>query len=260
MLEGNQDVGEIERDDEEETASPLAPSSDPPSTLIAPLALASIVVLKSLVIMIFSCFLASPGASSDTLKQGDMLNNSTHLVSTNKTFTLGFFSPDQNSEKSYLGIWYTNDTSHPVWVANRNEPIYNKSGILTIDSSGNLIIIHDGGDTFQLYASPTSVNITATLLDSGNFIVREVSSNESVWESFDYPTDILLPSMKLGVNHRTGRNWSLTSWFAEDEPASGAFTLDWDPIGRRLAVSRRGVKSWTSGALRDGAFEFLSYT
>ncbi|KAA8521216.1 hypothetical protein F0562_011877 [Nyssa sinensis] len=63
--------------------------------------------------------------------------------------------------------------------------------------------------------------------------------------------------MKLGVNHRSGRNWSLTSWFTGDEPASGAFTLDWDPIGRRLVVSRRGVKSWTSGALRDGAFEFF---
>ncbi|KAA8521215.1 hypothetical protein F0562_011878 [Nyssa sinensis] len=209
---------------------------------------------------IFSCFLASRAVSSDTLQQGNMLynnNHDTYLVSANKIFTLGFYSP-VNSDKSYIGIWYTKDSSsHPVWLGNRNQPIDSNSGTLTIDTAGNLIIIHDGGDPFELYASPTGKNTTATLLNSGNFIVREVGSNRSVWESFDYPTDTLLPSMKLGVNHRTGRNWSLTSWFASGEPDSGAFALDWDPIRRRLVVSRRGLKSWTSGALRDGAFEFL---
>ncbi|CAA3006860.1 Hypothetical predicted protein [Olea europaea subsp. europaea] len=37
------------------------------------------------------------------------------------------------------------------------------------------------------------------------------SADRVLWESFDYPTDTLIPGMKLGVNYRTGRNWSLTS-------------------------------------------------
>ncbi|XP_073129002.1 G-type lectin S-receptor-like serine/threonine-protein kinase CES101 [Henckelia pumila] len=71
-----------------------------------------------------------------------------------------------------------------------------------------------------------------------------------VWESFDYPTDTLHPGMKLGVNHRTGKNWTLTSWFSGSNPASGAFSLEWDWIQRRLLVKRRGVVSWSSGELK----------
>ncbi|CAA2998086.1 Hypothetical predicted protein [Olea europaea subsp. europaea] len=57
--------------------------------------------------------------------------------------------------------------------------------------------------------------------------------------------------MKLGVNHRTGRKWYLTSWFDDINPASGAFTLEWDPGTRRLIVRRRGLAYWTSGDLKD---------
>lgn len=66
------------------------------------------------------------------------------------------------------------------------------------------------------------VNTSATLLGSGNFVLRETNSIGSagklLWQSFDYPTDTLLPGMKLGVNHRTARNWMLTSWFSDTMP------------------------------------------
>ncbi|CAA2981489.1 Hypothetical predicted protein [Olea europaea subsp. europaea] len=79
----------------------------------------------------------------------------------------------------------------------------------------------------------------------------EGSAGRVLWESFDYPTDTLIPGMKLGVNHRTGRKWYLTSWFDDINPASGAFTLEWDPGTRRLIVRRRGLAYWTSGDLKD---------
>ncbi|XP_059658850.1 G-type lectin S-receptor-like serine/threonine-protein kinase CES101 [Cornus florida] len=195
--------------------------------------------------------------------QGDMLNSSTFLVSSRKIFSLGFFKP-ADSNNSYLGICYTNVTYKPVWIANRNTPINDNSGVVTIDRSGKLIITYSGGDPIELYVSQAStfINITATLLDTGNFVLREANSHGStkelvLWESFDYPTDTLLPGMKLGVNHRTGKKWSLTSWFTINEPASGVFSLEWDPRVRRLVVRRRGVIHWTSGVLKDKAFEFI---
>ncbi|KAL0331032.1 UNVERIFIED_CONTAM: G-type lectin S-receptor-like serine/threonine-protein kinase [Sesamum angustifolium] len=57
--------------------------------------------------------------------------------------------------------------------------------------------------------------------------------------------------MKLGVNHRTGRNQVLTSWFGPLDPAPGAFTIEWDPSVGRLLVRRRGIVYWTSGKLKD---------
>lgn len=53
--------------------------------------------------------------------------------------------------------------------------------------------------------------------------------------------------MKLGVNRRTGRNWTLTSWSAENDPAPGAYSLEWEPSSRNLVVRRRGAVIWRSG-------------
>ncbi|KAL2525288.1 G-type lectin S-receptor-like serine/threonine-protein kinase [Abeliophyllum distichum] len=192
--------------------------------------------------------------SVDTLKQGDRLNSSSYLVSANKVFTLGFYIPE-NTNNSYLGIWFTVNTYGPIWLFNRDKPITDNSGVLTISSTMKLIINTSGGDPTDLYANENGMNITATLLNSGNFLVKEMSINgfgdKVLWQSFDYPTDTLLPGMKLGVNHSTGRNWSITSWFSENNPASGAFTLEWDPSRHRLIIRRREVVYWTSGDLKD---------
>ncbi|KAL7122691.1 hypothetical protein ACP275_01G059300 [Erythranthe tilingii] len=82
-------------------------------------------------------------------------------------------------------------------------------------------------------------------------------SGDVLWQSFDYPTDTLLPGMKLGFNHQTGINWTLSSWFGLSNPATGAFTLEWDPISGRLFVRRRGVVYWTSGELKDYQYNGL---
>nr|POF25943.1 receptor-like serine/threonine-protein kinase sd1-7 [Quercus suber] len=68
--------------------------------------------------------------------------------------------------------------------------------------------------------------------------------------------------MKLGVNHKTGSNWSLISWLAQDDPASGAFPLEWEPKTRRLVIKRRGVPYWSSGlqlssSKNESLFEYI---
>ncbi|CAI9772261.1 unnamed protein product [Fraxinus pennsylvanica] len=216
----------------------------------------AVILTISFFLLTFYCFV-SLVSSVDTLVHGDSLNSSASLVSANKVFTLGFYKP-KDTNNTYLGIWYTDSVypNYPVWLGNREKPIMDNSGILTISSAGELIIITSNrSDPIELYAGGNGTNITATLLNTGNFVVREMNINGSegriLWESFDYPTDTLIAGMKLGVNHRTGRNWSLTSWFNETNPASGAFTLQWDPGTRRLIVLRRGLAYWTSGDLKN---------
>nr|GMC69027.1 G-type lectin S-receptor-like serine/threonine-protein kinase At1g67520 [Ipomoea batatas]GMD67556.1 G-type lectin S-receptor-like serine/threonine-protein kinase At1g67520 [Ipomoea batatas] len=212
--------------------------------------------------LLILCSLPSIASSSqnDTLKQGDTLNSnsSSLLVSPNNNFTLGFFTPEKTNG-TYLAIQCKAcDWSDPVWIGNRETPLpTNSSAALQIDASGRLILTYTEGqrNPFLLSSSLTSLNVTATLLDSGNFVLREVNADgsfgEELWSSFDYPTDTLLPGMKLGVNHRTGRNWSLTSWQDDDIPAAGAFSLEWEPTKRRLVLKNRGVVRWTSGELMN---------
>ncbi|KAK0601890.1 hypothetical protein LWI29_028460 [Acer saccharum] len=42
-----------------------------------------------------------------------------------------------------------------------------------------------------------------------------IIEGQILWQSFDSPTSAFLPGMKLGINHKTGQNWSLTSWFSK---------------------------------------------
>jgi len=203
------------------------------------------------------CFCASHVLEADTLYQGgDSLNSSSTLVSKNEFFTLGFTRVGSaESDASYLGIWYKNDRSHPFWLANRDKPIADNSGVLAIDGSGNMKLTYSGGDLVEFYSSQSSAsNITAILEDSGNFVLVDENSGSQhvLWQSFDFPTDTFLPGMKLGINHRTGQNWSLMSWLSDLVPTpAGAFTFEWDTKGKELVIKRRDVIYWTTGPLRN---------
>uniref|UniRef100_A0A2N9GE76 non-specific serine/threonine protein kinase n=1 Tax=Fagus sylvatica TaxID=28930 RepID=A0A2N9GE76_FAGSY len=201
--------------------------------------------------------------SRDTLKPGDTLNSSSYLLSPKGAFTLGFFHPHKTNN-IYLGIWFTNDHDRRVWVGNRNAPVVDTSAVLTLDTKGSFTILPQGGDAIPIYnpAQVTNNTIIATLLDSGNFVLQELNSNGNtkrvLWQSFDEPTDTLLPGMKLGVNHKNRSTWSLTSWLNNVIPAPGPFALEWDPKGHQMIIRRQGVEFWTSGVLKDDTFEFIS--
>ncbi|GAV64492.1 B_lectin domain-containing protein/PAN_2 domain-containing protein [Cephalotus follicularis] len=201
----------------------------------------------------FSCLLLLIGSSHslrDTLLHGQQLKHGQELVSANGVFRLGFFS-SAFTEKSYVGIWY-NKSPHekPVWVANRNTPIFNNSGILALH--GNLKILQSGGDPIVLTSVRGARKTSATLLDSGNFVLHEHNLEGSIkqvlWQSFDHPTDTILPGMKLGNDHKTGINRSLTSWRSDRSPASGSFTLCMDLINgtTQFVIWWNGNIHWTT--------------
>ncbi|KAJ6297871.1 hypothetical protein OIU76_019059 [Salix suchowensis] len=216
---------------------------------------------RRIYLFLLVCFCASHALAADTLYQGgDSLNSSNTLVSKNKIFILGFVRIGSvESSASYLGIWYYNETSHPFWLANRDKPIADNSGVLALDGSGNMKLTYSGGDLVDFYSSPSSTtNLTAVLEDSGNFVLRDKNSGgqQDLWRSFDDPTDTFLPGMKLGINHTSGQTWSLMSWLSDVVPTpAGPFTFEWDPKGKELVIKRRDVIYWTSGHLTNSTFE-----
>ncbi|KAM1508437.1 hypothetical protein ACFX10_017749 [Malus domestica] len=205
-----------------------------------------------------------------TLKQGDQLRDqdTDHLVSPHGYFKLGFFSPGASSDlgatsNRFLGIWYSKLPNHPdaVWVANPATPVVDSSGVFMLDSDGKMKIKHGGGEIILWDHNQTvSGNVTGYMMDSGNFMLREVASDGTpgkiLWESFDYPSNTLLPGMKLGWDFRTGRNRTASSWFSGQVPTPGAFRLGVDPNRtNRLIIWRRDVVYWTSGTWESGSFQ-----
>nr|GMD99205.1 G-type lectin S-receptor-like serine/threonine-protein kinase At1g67520 [Ipomoea batatas] len=208
--------------------------------------------------MVTGLFTGCKREKTDPLESKAKLQTDNPILLRVWTFTLGFFTPE-GTNRTYLAIRFTVSTwSKPVWIGNRDTPFpANSSAQLLIDGSGRLILAYDEqqGTPYRISSKKTSRNVAATLQDSGNFVLRERNADGSfgreLWSSFDNPTDTLLPGMKLGVDHRRGKNWTLTSWRRDDSPAAGAFSLEWDPTKRRLVIKNRGVAHWTSGELMN---------
>ncbi|KAH9803109.1 G-type lectin S-receptor-like serine/threonine-protein kinase [Citrus sinensis] len=68
--------------------------------------------------------------------------------------------------------------------------------------------------------------VVLQLLDSGNLVLRgerDGGSETYLWQSLDYPSDTLLPGMKLGWDLKTGLERRITSWKSSDDPSPGDF-------------------------------------
>ncbi|KAI3710377.1 hypothetical protein L2E82_40157 [Cichorium intybus] len=180
---------------------------------------------------IFFLFYLFLSEASDTLTSLQPLTINQTLVSNGEVFELGFFDPGNNN--LYIGIWYKQiQPITYVWVANRDTPITSSSGNLTIVDNGNIALVNQTGSVFwSSNQSTTVVKTVAQLLDNGNFVLRpenDENPENYIWQSFDYPTDTLLPEMKLGWDRKSGINRFLRSWKTNDDPATGdyAFKLD----------------------------------
>ncbi|KAH6795740.1 hypothetical protein C2S51_036726 [Perilla frutescens var. frutescens] len=164
-------------------------------------------------------------------------DNGDTLISSNGNFELGFYSPD-NSKNRYVGIWYKKITVKTVvWVANRNNPLIDTSGLLRVIEPGLLVLLNSTNGTI-IWSTNTSRSVqtpVARLLDSGNLVVKDANDDNLdnfLWQSFNYPTDTILPGMKLGRNFVTGIEVYTTSPKNDGgDPASGDYTYHCDPTG-----------------------------
>ncbi|KAJ6893322.1 hypothetical protein NC652_027371 [Populus alba x Populus x berolinensis] len=198
-------------------------------------------LLFSLITLQFSsCTSQDSLKTNQTIKEGDL------LISEGNNFALGFFSPGSSTTR-YLGIWYHKVPEQTVvWVANRNDPIIGSSGFLFIDQYGNLVL--HGKDDQKLPVWSTNVSVeendtcAAQLLDSGNLILVRKRSRKTVWQSFDYPTSMLLPGMKLGLDRKLGIDRYLKSWRSADDPGFGDFSLRINPNGSPQIFFYNGTK------------------
>jgi hypothetical protein len=109
-------------------------------------------------------------------------------------------------------------------VANRGNPIAVTDTLasLRIGSNGNLELI-DGKQT-SVWSTNTSNISSAVLLDNGNFVLKDVMGAD-LWDSFNNPSDSLLPSMLLGFDSGSGKQNFLISWKSENDPSPGIFLL-----------------------------------
>ncbi|OMP04567.1 hypothetical protein COLO4_09513 [Corchorus olitorius] len=214
-------------------------------------------------VTLFLIFLFKWCIALDTISPSQSLSDGETLVSGDKSFKLGFFSPG-SSKNRYVGIWYKKIPVRTiVWVANRQNPINDTSGLLMVNSTGNLVLLSQNQTV--VWSSNTTKKAQSPivqLLDSGNLVLRDERNGDSdseayLWQSFDYPTDTLLPGMKLGWDLRTGLDRRLVAWKNSDDPSPGDFS--W---GIELQYNNPEVVMWKGSKkfYRSGLWNGLGFS
>ncbi|XP_030489971.2 G-type lectin S-receptor-like serine/threonine-protein kinase SD2-2 [Cannabis sativa] len=198
--------------------------------------------------------LAQSSVPSETTRQIEellstkiLLEANTTIFSKNKTFQLGFFSP--NGSRYYLGIWYS-FISPPtyIWVANRERPIKNiSSTTLEITETGRLAV-KDSVSSIVWQSTNLEAGTALKLLENGNLVLLTTRGTVS-WQSFDYPTDTWLP----GMNLTTAK--SLTSWRSSSDPSPGLYSLRLRPDYSEFELVFNGsMPYWSTGNWTGKAF------
>ncbi|XP_054779126.1 G-type lectin S-receptor-like serine/threonine-protein kinase At1g11330 [Prosopis cineraria] len=180
-------------------------------------------ILIKLLLLLFNLNLGLSSAV-DTITTGQFIRDHEVVSSHSSDFKLGFFSP-QNSTNRYVGIWYLSE-SNIIWVANRNQPLVDSFGIVTISKDGNLVVLDKQNMIiWSTNISNIAYNSTAKLLDIGNLVLSDDNTGETIWESFQHPSNVFVPKMNISLNKITGAKMKLTSWKSHSDPSTGYYSV-----------------------------------
>ncbi|CDP01260.1 unnamed protein product [Coffea canephora] len=168
-----------------------------------------------LLLLFWSSAFSFPGAFAySRLTKGSSLsveNQEDVLISPNGLFTAGFHSVGINAYS--FAIWFTEKLSNRtiVWMANRDHPVNGKHSKLTLLKDGNLILT-DASKFISWATNTASASFVQILLqNTGNLVLTE--KDNVLWQSFDVPTDTLLPGQPLTrytrlISSRSQNNYS----------------------------------------------------
>eukprot|EP00261_Vitis_vinifera_P032690 XP_019073933.1 PREDICTED: G-type lectin S-receptor-like serine/threonine-protein kinase At1g11300 [Vitis vinifera] len=209
-----------------------------------------IISLKSVIALLLLLSVICFGfcTAIDTMTSTRFIEDPETLVSNGSAFKLGFFSLADSTNR-YVGIWYsTPSLSTVIWVANRDKPLNDSSGIVTISEDGNLLVMNGQKEiVWSSNVSNASANSSAQLLDSGNLVLQD-NSGSITWESIQHPSHSLLPNMKISTDTNTGEKVVLTSWKSPSDPSIGSFSLGMNPLNiPQIFIWNGSHPYWRSG-------------
>ncbi|KAJ0489105.1 putative protein kinase RLK-Pelle-SD-2b family [Helianthus annuus] len=100
-----------------------------------------------------------------------------------------------------------------VWSANRDHPV-SYGAILNLTATGELVLQDvDGSTVWTTNTTGKSVS-GLNLTDDGNLVLFDINSSV-VWQSFDYPTDCLVPGQILFQGQQLIPSVSSTNWMTQ---------------------------------------------
>ncbi|XP_010262647.1 PREDICTED: putative receptor protein kinase ZmPK1 [Nelumbo nucifera] len=183
----------------------------------------------AIVSIVFFLILSYSSLASSVTKKDFMYKGSSLLVedygsdlltSPDETFACGFYQVGTNAYS--FSIWFAKSAERMVvWTANRDHPVNGRGSRVSLRRDATMVLTDvDGSIIWSTNTTGTMVD-KAELLNTGNLVLKDPSGN-ILWQSFDSPTDTLLPSQPLT------RHTKMVSAMAIGTHASGYFTFYFD--------------------------------
>ncbi|KAJ8765360.1 hypothetical protein K2173_012057 [Erythroxylum novogranatense] len=178
----------------------------------------------SLFFIAFSCLtaIASAEGRQFNISIGWPLTPTTNAswLSPSGLFAFGFY-PQGNGYA--VGVFLAGIPERTVvWTAKRDNPPVSGDVTLTLTSDLGLVL-RSNDEQVTSIVSVTQAS-SASISDSGNFMIFS-SDHKVIWQSFDNPTDTLLPTQRLQAGS------GLISSDSETDHSTGIFTLQMQQDG-----------------------------
>ncbi|CAK9172139.1 unnamed protein product [Ilex paraguariensis] len=181
-------------------------------------------------LLILCLLLSLPFSSSsphNSLTKGSSLSvekpDEDVLISENGIFTSGFHPVGDNAY--CFAIWFTellhNGYKTIVWKANRDKPVNGRRSKLSLLKTGNLVLTDAGELSVWMTTTNSNSSRKLKLRNDGNLILQTLDGVIH-WQSFESPTDTLLPQQPLTKYTRLISSRSQTNY------SSGFYQLFFD--------------------------------
>lgn len=219
---------------------------------------------STLRIWVFVGFLLFPVAISQIPLGSKLLaSENSSWVSSNGDFAIGFFNHSDQPGQFSLGIRFNSDSipvndRKTVWVAGANVMV-NGQSYFQLMQTGELVLFDPSKGCIVWNSNTSNLSIaSAALQDNGNFVLM-TSDKEIVWQSFDTPSDTLLPGQKFSLRQtlRAASKNSMSSYYTLILNVSGQLQLKWETAVRYWTSD--GPSSLNSSAFitKEGALQIL---
>lgn len=130
----------------------------------------------------------SPGFEGSQMNWID--KNGKFLVSNKKQYGFGFVTSSHNNTLFHLAIVHI-DSTKIIWTANRESPV-SSSDKFVFDEKGNVFL--QKGKFFIWSTNTSDMKVSSMeLQDNGNLVLLGNDDRNVIWQSFEHPTDTLLP-------------------------------------------------------------------
>ncbi|CAO2837227.1 unnamed protein product [Amaranthus hypochondriacus] len=160
------------------------------------------IFLLTLIILLLS---PTDAQNSGNITVGQSLTatiNGSSWLSPSGEFAFGFYKLPNTNNLFLLAIWYANIPNTVVWYANSGNPVPQGSLVKLTVTDGLILSDPQGHNLWNTSTYSRSSNGVSYgfMNDTGNFSLKRRNDQNPFWQSFDHPTDTLVPGQSLEMS------------------------------------------------------------